>query len=220
MDKTVSLQNLDVNIINRFEEAGVFTRHFGTFSKSDYEILLFTIFQDSLGQPLRDYDISIALGITESKVRALRIKSQLLYPKKLEWTDELIKCIENGYYDKTQQQITVTFENPSVQSFIKNMVEEKCGVVWLSLNTKQLVLPVESFLLLAAFAEKDEGVVLDNLQGAVQRVTGKTAIIEKERFKDKFLRGIPDIVTFIASLLSIYSEGQPVIQALINRMAQ
>ena len=162
-ENSVILKNIESNVLNRFEEAGVFTRHFGTFSKSDYEILLFTIFQDSLGQPLRDYDISIALGITESKVRSLRIKSQLLYPKELEWTEDLVKSIEHGYYDKTQQQITVTFENPSVQSFIKNMVEEKCGVVWLSLNAKQLVLPVESFLLLAAFAEKDEGVVLNNV---------------------------------------------------------
>ena len=216
----VALRNLETNTLSRMEEAGIFTRRFGSFSKADYEVLMFTIFQDSLEHPLRDYDISVALGITESKVRNLRVKSQLLYPKTIEWTEELQKSIEHSYYDKGQQQITVTFENPSVQSLIKNMVEEKCGVVWLSLNAKQIVLPLESFLLLAAFAEKDEDVVLSNLQGAVQRETGKTAIIEKERFKDRFLRGIPDLAAFISSLLSIYSAGQPIIQALINRMAQ
>lgn len=219
-EQTISLRNVESNVLKRFEEARVFTRHFGSFSKSDYEILMFTIFQDSLEKPLRDYDISIALGITESKVRSLRIKSQLLYPKKLEWTEELVKSIKHGYYDRIQQQVTVTFEDPSVQSLMKNMIEEKCGVVWQSLNVKQLILPVESFLLLAAFAEKDESAVLKSLQEAVRKESGQKAIIEKERIKDRFLHGVPDAAAFIASLLSIYSTGQPIIQALLTQITQ
>lgn len=214
----IVLHNLEDNILSRIEEAGVFTRHFGTLTKTDYEILMFTIFQDSLEQPLRDYDISIALGITESKVRNLRIKSQLLYPKKIEWADELRKSIEHSYYDKTQQQITITFENPSVQSLMKNMIEEKCGVVWRSLNVKQLILPIESFLMLAAFAEEDEGSVLKNLQKAVQMETGRTATIEKEKLKDRFLRDVPNVAGFITSVLSFYSAGQPILQTLLTRI--
>ena len=66
--------------------------------------------------PLRDYDISITLGITESKVRNLRVKSQLMYPRKRELTEELAKSIEYGYYEHTTDQLTVTFEEPSFQN--------------------------------------------------------------------------------------------------------
>ena len=216
---SVILQNLESNAMMRLKEAEMFTKRFGTFSKSDYEVLMFTIFQDSLAHSVRDYDISIALGITESKVRNLRIKSQLLYPKKLEWTGELAKSIERGYYDKTRKQITITFENPSVQSFVKNLVEKQCGVVWQSLNAKQLILPIESFLLLAAFAEKDEEEVLNSIRKALQKETKKTTVIEKQKFKERFLQNIPDVASFIASLVSIYNAGQPIIQSLLLKIA-
>ena len=58
-------------LTNRIEEAELFTKRFGSFSKADYEVLMFTIYLDSLCGEVRDYDISIDLGITESKVRNL-----------------------------------------------------------------------------------------------------------------------------------------------------
>ena len=88
------------SIVERVQEAEVFTRKFGSFSKSDYEVLMFTVYLDSLKEPVRDYDISITLGITESKVRSLRVRSQLLYPRDFDWKEELAKSIENGYYNK------------------------------------------------------------------------------------------------------------------------
>ena len=120
----IQFRNLASNSLKRMQEADLFTRRFGSFSKTDYEVLMFTIFLDSLPTPLRDYDISIALGITESKVRNLRIKSQLMYPRNLDWTKELAKSIEHGYYDRVTDQITVTFEDPSIQNLIKNKIEE------------------------------------------------------------------------------------------------
>ena len=55
----MELYNIAENADKRLSEAEMFTRRFGTFSKSDYETLLFTIFLDSLDSPARDYDISI-----------------------------------------------------------------------------------------------------------------------------------------------------------------
>ena len=215
----IQFDALDANCLKRMQEADLFTRRFGSFSKSDYEVLMFTIFLDSLTIPLRDYDISIALGIIESKVRSLRVKSQLMYPKKLEWTEELTKSIEHGYYDKATGQITVTFEDPSIQNLMKNKIEEGFGTVGQTLNVKQLVLPVESFLLLAAFAEQDENDVLSKLNEKLAKESTKATKIERKKFKERFMNDIPDAVSFISSLLTIYSAGRPIIEAIIDKIS-
>jgi hypothetical protein len=212
----IEFDNLGSNLLKRTQEADLFTRRFGSFSKSDYEILMFTVFLDSLPVPLRDYDISIALGITESKVRSLRVKSQLMYPRNLEWTEELTKSIEHGYYDRTTGQITVTFEDPSIQNLMKNKIEENFGTVGQTLNTKQLVLPIESFLLLAALAEQDESVILAKLNAKLAEESAGIAVIEKKQLKERFMNAISDPVAFVSSLMSIYSAGRPIIEAVLR----
>ena len=215
----IRFNNLDSNFLKRMQEANLFTQRFGSFSKTDYEVLMFTIFLDSLPAPLRDYDISIALGITESKVRNLRVKSQLMYPRKLEWTEELAKSIEHGYYDRTTGQITVTFEDPSIQNLMKNKIEESFGTVGRTLNIKQLVLPIESFLLLAAFTEQNEDDILSKLNMKLAKESARATVIEKKKFKARFMKGVPDTVSFVSSLLTIYNVGRPIIEAVLDKIS-
>lgn len=212
----MELYNITENADKRLSEAEMFTRRFGTFSKSDYETLLFTIFLDSLDSPARDYDISIALGITESKVRNLRIRSQLLYPKELKWQDELAIAIQHGAYDSYSKQITVTIEDPSVQNLIKNIIEKNFGTVGQSLNVKHLVLPVDSFLLISAYAEQDPEKTLKELNNIVQEQSKSINVIEKRTLKTRFLQNIPDIPQFIATALTIYDIGCPIIESVLQ----
>ena len=212
VDRT-ELQN---NLANRIQEAELFSRKFGSFTKSDYEVLMFTAYLDSLMKPARDQDISISLGITESKVRNLRVKSQLLYPRELNWVEELTKSVSHGYYDRMTGQITVTFEDPSVRSLLKNRIEEDFGMVGQSLNAKQLILPIESFLLLAANAETDEKKIIEELNKALKSETKKQSEIEKKNLKARFLEGVPDTVSFISSVISTYQRGRPVVDALLR----
>ena len=214
----MELFNIAENAENRLSEAEVFTRRFGTFAKSDYESLLFTIFLDSLHAPARDYDISIALGITESKVRNLRIRSQLLYPKELKWQDELAIAIQHGNYDSYSKQITVTIEDPSVQNLIKNIIEKNFGTVGQSLNVKHLVLPVDSFLLIAAYAEQDPEKTLKELNNIVQEQSESISIIEKSTLKARFLQKIRDIPQFLATALTIYDIGRPIIESILQKI--
>ena len=121
-------------IARRLDEAGLFSKRFGSFAKSDFEVLMFSIYLDMQTEPVRDYDISIALGITESKVRSLRIRSQLLYPRTLSWNDELQKALSRGQYNADKMTITVMIEDPSVQNLLKSKIEEAYGPVYLSFN--------------------------------------------------------------------------------------
>ena len=94
-------------VAKRLDEAQLFTKHFGSFSKADFETLLFSIYLDMLDKPVRDYDISVELGITESKVRSLRIKSQLLYPRQLLWEEELKKALSKGHFNENDCSISI-----------------------------------------------------------------------------------------------------------------
>lgn len=218
MRELITEKDLQENIMKRIKEAGLYSRRFGSFAKADYEILFFTAYLDSLKKPARDYEISIDLGITESKVRNLRVKSQLLYPKELKWVEELSKSILNGYYDSGTEQITLTFEDPSVQNLMKNRIEEGFGTVGQSLNAKQLILPIESFLLLAAYAETDEAEILNKINEHLQTELKTKAIIEKKNFKARFLVGIPNKIEFLGTLLTVYEVGKPIIEALLQKI--
>ena len=210
------LSNLSENAKKRFEESRLFTRQFGTFSKSDYEVLMFTIYLDSLEGEVRDYDISIDLGITESKVRSLRVRSQLLYPKKIYWQEELATAIKHGSYDPETKQITVTIEDPSVKNLLKSIIEKNFGTVGLSLNTKHLVLPIESYLLLATCAEDDCEDAVKSLNQKLKSHSKEVGKIEKMSFKSRFLNSVPDTAALVADVLAIYQVGRPIVENVLQ----
>lgn len=206
------------NAAKRFEEAQLFSRQFGSFSKSDFEILLFTVYLDSLEGPVRDYDLSIDLGITESKVRNLRLKSQLLYPKNLDsvWKEQLARAIEHGYYNPTSREITITIEDPSIRNRIRNEIELQFGAVNVSLNSKQLILPVDSFLKLATLAEKDPKSSLKQLNKGFRSFQDSAEIIENPDLKHKILNSSQDVLEIVVGLSSAFSKGNSIYAAIMG----
>lgn len=196
------------------EESQLFTNRFGSFNKSDYEVLMFTVYLDSLTSPARDYEISIDLGITEQKVRSLRVKSQLLYPRVINWVEQMRQALENGSYD--DGMITITLEDPSVRNRIRYEVESKSGTVNLSLNRKQLVLPVESFLILAACAEKDTDEVLQSLNKIFAGNEEIKGTIHKDKIGKRIFNGVTNIGEKLQAVLTVFTVGKPIIEQVIK----
>lgn len=118
------LLNIENHIAMRISEAKLFSNKFGSFTKTDYETLMFTAYLDSLpDEPIYDYLISQQLGITESKVRNLRIKSQLVYPKEVCWKEVLASAIKTGSYNEMENTLTITIEDPSCHAKIRYEIE-------------------------------------------------------------------------------------------------
>lgn len=199
---------------SRIEESQLFTNRFGSFSKADYEVLMFTVYLDSLTSPARDFEISRDLGITEQKVRSLRVKSQLQYPREINWVEQMRQALEDGSYD--DGMITITLEDPSVRNRIRYEVESKSGTVNLSLNSKQLVLPVESFLILAACAEKDPDKVLQSLNKKFAGNEEIKGMIQKDKIGKKLFKGVTNIGELLQAGLTIYTVGRPIIEQVIK----
>lgn len=201
---------------SRIEMAELFTNRFGSFNKSDYEVLMFTVYLDSLSKPIHDFEISRDLGITEQKVRNLRVKSQLMYPREINWIEQLSEALKNGSYD--DGMITITLEDPSVRNRIRFELESKSKTVNISLNSKQLILPVESFLILAACAEKNPDKVIHALNEKFKKNYDIKDSIQKNKIGKKILNNVNDFGNFLQNLVAIYNVAKPIIEALIELM--
>lgn len=98
---------------------------------------MFTIYLDSLPKcQIYDYIISQQLEITERKVRNLRIKSQLLYPKEIYWEEVLASAIRTGSYNEKDNTITITIEDPSCHARIRYEIESAYGTASSYIATK------------------------------------------------------------------------------------
>lgn len=203
--------------MSRLEEAELFTKRFGSFSKSDYEVLMFSIYRDLQMESCRDYEMSLALGITESKVRSLRVKSQLCYPKELNWKDELCKALSKGNLDKKELTITIMIEDPSVHNLLKNIIEKTYGTVRLSLNSKLMTLPVESYLLLAMELEEDKETVLQKLNQKWQQDNKNAGEITKETLIKRMWNTTKSIVStqkLVKIAKMVFPTAAPVLEIL------
>lgn len=209
MEKTIPIDKEKLN--SRIEEAKLFSKRFGSFSKSDYEVLMFTVYLDSLTNTAQVYDFEISkdLGITEQKVRNLRVKSQLMYPREINWVDQIRQAIEYGTYH--DGMITITLEDPYVRNLIKYKVESKSVSVYLSLNNKQLILPLKNLLNIAACAEDNT----DEVICAMNEYLKSNKDIKKNKTGDIILEGA-NIAQILQGVMTLYTFGKPIIEAVIK----
>lgn len=113
-------------MFNRFAEE-FFLNNFGSMSKADFELLLFSLYLGRMmemwpDQPERysDYRLSKLLGITEGRIRSLKERKELKYPSRFEWEKAFARACEKA-----------EFENGKVRLFIRDarLYSELCNRV-------------------------------------------------------------------------------------------
>ena len=105
-----------------------FNKNFGTMSKADFETLLFSIYIEHCIDkklPFDDYTLSKSLGITQSRVRALKVRKELKYPKKeFRWKDNFIESIPLARYDEATRLVKLHISDVNVLIELRNFMEE------------------------------------------------------------------------------------------------
>lgn len=141
-----------------------FNHNFGSMSKSDLETLLFHLYEDNLTKRRKDaeielsdksmsswesddYTLSKALGITQSRVRALKERSALKYPQKeeLDFRDGILSVIKSAYYCKSDKKMHCFINDVIAQIEIRHYLETKFMFDEFSLNPKVMVLTPKAF---------------------------------------------------------------------------
>ena len=97
------LKEIELHKVWEEIEENYFTQNFGTMSKTDLETLIFhhyLLHLKNAGSNCDDYVISKQLGITQSKVRSLKVRNQLRYPEEDTdyWKNDFVSYIKNASY--------------------------------------------------------------------------------------------------------------------------
>ena len=140
--------------INAFNTIAKFfyEKNFGTMSKGDMELLMFSIYYDkakSMNQAslLRSYELSKSLGITQSKVDNLKEKYSTRYLKSdsVISADELVEIFNTAKLVDADT-IKILVQDRIAYIEIRNLIETGNGIVEMSFNKSEMILSIEDFL--------------------------------------------------------------------------
>lgn len=128
-----------------------YDKNFGSLSRTDIDTFLFAVYyriQAGLNPALLDdYTLSHELGITETKVRNLKVRMELKYPSKVNsWKHEFINLIKNAKYDEIDCHVKIMIPDVNVLNEVKHYLEQLGLFDDVTLNQKLLNLPVYCFL--------------------------------------------------------------------------
>lgn len=135
-----------------------YDRNFSAASKGEIELLMFSIYMEAvikeesdengvLNYPgASDYEIGKELGITEARVRNLKMKKQARYPVQFDWKESVYSLIDFIRYENNK--IIIPTPDPNLASEIKNFIRKNGGYIEFDSGVDFIRIRVEYFLLL------------------------------------------------------------------------
>lgn len=200
-----------------------FNKNFGTISKSDFEVLLFSEFithMKSVGKPSDDYTVSKELGITQSRVRSLKERMELRYPSNHDWRDDFVRLLPKAKYDKDKKVVKVVVDDVNLLSEIRHYIETKGWYDEYSLNRKLLSIPVSCFVDVIVKDEDINKLFSDETKRKVRKIKSNNSSVKeflkdfsKEGFKD-FLQNVSKVA--LMQVLGNMAFSQEIINGLID----
>lgn len=123
-------------------------QNFGSVGKSDLELMFFSIVIEHLLKhdlPHDDYSISKLLGITQQRVRNLKVKNQLRYEHSFDWEKALLSRVSNASFSPDDQFVTIFIDDPNLFIEVQHYIEASGGYVDYTLNPKLLKMNTRDF---------------------------------------------------------------------------
>lgn len=199
-----------------------YNKNFGQKSKSDLDLLMFDIYlknlinqnKDKRGiiefNKCSDYLISRELGITQQRVRNLKIKDNLVYPDKdLDWEKEwkvaLTSLIENARIDN--KKITLNIPDPNLYLQIQNFIEKNGAYIEKQLNSKILQMRIEYFieLMIALEPEKKKQEIIKKLKKQFKDRNKDEKIFDEKQIGKSLIETTEDIADILANIGGLVS---------------
>ena len=203
-----------------------FNRNFSLASKGEIELIMFHHYMkkkksEHTGQDGRveyaaisDYSIRKELGISQQRVRNLRVKEQLFYPENLNAEEEFAGLLKHARYDKAAGKIMVSIPDPNIYIEVQNLIEEKGGFIERQLNSRLLIMRVEYFLELVSALESEEN--QKQIRRIIKNAGKKDGAFENVNIGKLMLTLGVDISTIAANLSAIISPQNALGMALLN----
>lgn len=186
-----NIKNLDKNnFVEKFLE-NYLAPSFGAMSKSEIDILVFHLLEDSFNQ-LSNYEISNLLKISETKVKNLRVNAYLRYNQnENQILKNIIKRLSDSISTKVDiknNEVRFTLENPVEKRVMIAKIKELGENIDFSFNNEILKLDLLAFFTFLNNIS-DEDIFLNALKDnknknlKLQEFLGKN-----ETFKEKIIK--------------------------------
>ena len=107
--------------------AAYYNRNFGTMAKADFETLLFSIYIEHCldnDLPYDDHTLSRALGISQSRVRTLKERKELRYPREaFNWQEAFVRYMAGARYDEGSRLVKMQVPDVNVLTELRSYLE-------------------------------------------------------------------------------------------------
>lgn len=183
-------------------------RNFGSVGKSDIELLFFSTVMEHLKAnhlPSDDYAVSKILGITQQRVRNLKVKNQLRNPQAFDWKVEFAEKAQNVRYIADDSCVIVNLDDPVLFIEVQHFIEQHNGIVDYTLNPKLLKMQTRDFamLLVEIGISNNEDRALGVLRKQYQQEAGVNEQVTREGLIKRLWNGSTEFAKEIISTLII-----------------
>lgn len=208
-----------------------YNHNFGSFSKSDIDLLMFKFFLEKEIEnnvngdnlldynSVSDYEISKKLGITQQRVRTLKIKKQLIYPTKYNWQKSLSALLKNARFDKESQKVVLSIPDPNLLIEIQNYVEKHGGYIATQFNRKLLQIRIEYFIELAVLVNENEYTTKETIKLLKKHIKDSNkneTIFDENNIGKSLLDAGVNVTSIIANITTILGADNPIAKAVFG----
>ena len=161
-----------------------------------------------------DYKISKDLGITQQRVRNLKVKNQLINPIAFEWEKAFAKLVSNAKFEN--QKVIISIPDPNLFYEIQNFLEEQGAYIDKQLNSKLLVIRVEYFidLLVSLEPEQNRKEVIKEIKKVFKEQTKSQKQFDEKNIGKSLIDGAVNITTILSNISTIASPKNNILIAL------
>lgn len=194
-----------------------YNRNFSSASKSEIELLMFHFYMKAMIEANKkddgtidyaqcsDYEISKQLGITQEKVRGLKIKKQARYPEAFDWQKSLMSIKDNIRLDDNAKRIIIPIPDPNLNAEIRNFISEHGGYIDFESGKDHIRIRVEYYLLLMCetFDEKEKKKFIKETKKALHKAN------EQEDDMD-----VIDVKQMVGDIFSVVGTGLDIVDRI------
>ena len=205
-----------------------FERNFGTMSKSDFETLLFSEYiehciKNSL--PFDDYTLSKQLGITQSRIRALKERKELKYPyENFAWQNAFAESVKNAKYDANDHYVKMIIQDVNVMTEVRNFIENEGWYDECSLNKKLLRIPLDCFVEICYKNETFDDVFSDEIKNKIKKMANAAnknvstflTDFSKEGLKSFLMSASKDVIVEVLKIIPFGGVAKTAFNFLIK----
>lgn len=203
--------------------------NFGTFSKAEFELLMFRFYMEKLMSSSKnndgtidyhkcsDYKISTDLGITQQRVRNLKVKNHLTRPIEFQWQKSLVPLLKNARLDNTTGKIEIPIPDPVLLLEIENYLEEAGKYAEPCLKSKLLCIRPEFYvdLQMEVLDEQDRKTLVKQLRKELAAANKDNADLDERHIGEAIRKSGISLSSFLANVCALASPASGIIPALM-----